>query len=158
MPELLRARRDIERRVLALTLIGNTSVWASDRWAALTTYGNANYDAMWAPCLLFELIAILGLLVFSVLLAVLFFQRRRSLPIVYVAFLIAGLGENIVEQVLLSLLPIASSDHSKVLEGLTRTAVGSVIWISYFLNSKRVKSTFVVDRVKHAPAEATAAA
>jgi transglutaminase-like putative cysteine protease len=118
--------------------------FATDVWTTLTTAGGTAYDALWAPILLYELAANLALLVFAVLLAVLFFQRRRSVPVIFVAFLIGAALVQGLDLWLASLIPMDSMKVTpKEMSELARSVVGAMIWSAYFLVSHRVKSTFV---------------
>lgn len=118
--------------------------YAADTWMRLTTVGQTAYHALWAPALLFELAANLGLLVFSVLLMILFFQRRSSVPRVYLAFMGGALIIGAMDQIVVGLIPAvehakSGTEWAKVM----RQALDLAIWGSYFMISRRVKSTFV---------------
>lgn len=121
--------------------------YAADSWAVLTTAGGAAYHPFWAPVLLFELAANIGLLVFSVVLAVLFFQKRRGTPRVYVAY---AAGSALIH--LLNLLFVRAMQEAGVeitardWGELSHGVLGALIWGSYFLFSRRVKATFVQER------------
>jgi len=138
---------------LLLTLAKSAHAWAADTWVALTTYGGAQYHVLWAPCLLFELVANLGLLVYAILLIVLFFQRRRTTPFFYVAFLAAMLTVQVIDHVFVYWLPMTSSDGAGAIQQIFGGAIGAMIWGAYFFNSQRVKSTFVEGRAKRVEAE-----
>lgn len=112
-----------------------------DTWTNLTSPGSDHYNALWAPTLLFELVANAGLLVFAITLGVLFFKRRRSTPIFYIAFFVAALGVQAVDLGLASIVSKAA-DLSKDVAGFTRNIFHALIWSAYFLQSTRVKSTF----------------
>ena len=125
-------------------IVEQVPAYAADNWMLLTTAGQASYHALWAPTLLFELAANLGLLVFSVLLAILFFQRRSNVPRVYVAFLGGALIIGVLDQMAAGLIPAV--DHAASGSGWTtvfRQVLALAIWGSYFTTSRRVKSTFV---------------
>ena len=118
--------------------------YAADTWMHLTTVGQTAYHALWAPTLLFELAVNLSLLVFSVLLMVLFFKRRSSVPRVYLAFLGGALIASVLDLMAADLIPAAkhaagSSEWVKVIGQASALA----IWGSYFMISRRVKATFV---------------
>lgn len=118
--------------------------YAADTWMHLTTVGQTAYHALWAPILLFELAANLGLLVFSVLLMILFFQRRSSVPRVFLAFQGGALIISVLDLMAAGLIPAAEhaasgSEWAKVI----RQALALAIWGSYFMISQRVKATFV---------------
>jgi hypothetical protein len=118
--------------------------YAADTWMQLTTVGQTAYHALWAPILLFELAANVGMLVFSVLLMILFFQRRSSVPRVFLAFQGGALIIGVLDLMVAGLIPAAehaasSSEWTKVI----RQALALAIWGSYFMISRRVKATFV---------------
>lgn len=125
-------------------LLNNLSLYAVDTWSALTTWGSAQYHAMWAPVLLFELASNVALVVFGLLLAVLFYQRRSSLPKVYIGFMSTMLALMVIDLALLQCLPEAAQAAGR--QGATTLAhslVWAVIWGRYFMVSQRVKATFV---------------
>lgn len=129
-----------------------------DTWSKLTTAGGAAYDALWAPLLLYELAANLALIVFSLVLMVLFFQKRRSIPMVYTGFLVASVLIHGTDLALAS--QVAAADMaltSKDVADLMRGSIGAAIWGAYFHVSKRVHSTFVNERKRPAPAVLTVA-
>lgn len=118
--------------------------FAADNWMLLTTVGQSSYHALWAPTLLFELAGNLGLLVFSVLLMILFFQRRSSVPRVFLAFQGGALIVIVLDNLVGGLIPAvehaaSGSEWAQVFQ----RALILVIWGSYFMTSRRVKSTFV---------------
>ena len=116
----------------------------SDTWTMLTTPDSAAYHPMWAPLLIFELIGNVGLLLFSVVVAVLFFQKRKLLPKVIIAFMLSSLTFVVADHFLANTIPfIANAADSELTIAIIRSAVTCIIWIPYFLLSKRVKGTFV---------------
>lgn len=118
--------------------------YAADNWMLLTTVGQTSYNSLWAPVLLFELAANLGLLVFSVLLMILFFQRRSSVPLVFLAFQGTALYIGILDQVVAGLIPAVEHEASgSGWAQVIRQTLALAIWGSYFMISRRVKSTFV---------------
>ena len=117
---------------------------ASDNWSRLTSFGSTDYHALWAPLLLFELGVNLAQLVAGILLIVLFFKRRSSTPRVYIAVLAASLLALVVDVFAATQVPGADATVSaKDITGILRTLVALSLWGTYFLVSKRVRSTFV---------------
>jgi hypothetical protein len=113
-------------------------------WHGLTDSTGAAYHPLWAPVLLFELAANIALAVASVLLIVLFFQRRRSFPRGLVALLVAQAVVNIVDLAGAGLLPSSEPGSSAGdVQLAVSTLASSVVWILYLLRSRRVKLTFV---------------
>lgn len=118
--------------------------YAADTWAQLTTVGSASYHALWAPLLLYELAVNLARLVLSILLLVMFFQKRRSVPMLYIAVLVFGFVTYSLDLGMARLVPAAAKQISTKDWGELLRGVGvAIIWGSYFLVSKRVKATFI---------------
>lgn len=121
--------------------------YAADNWARLTTAGSSAYHSMWAPVLLYELGANLAKIAFAILLALLFFKKRRSVPYVYIGFLGGSLLLQAADLVLAGVIPAAASSvGSKDWGELARAVVGFAIWGWYFMVSRRVKAIFVNGR------------
>ncbi len=118
--------------------------YAADTWMQLTTAGQPSYHAMWAPTLLFELTANLGLLVFSVLLLILFVKKRSSLPYVFVAFQVGALLVTVTDNLVANLIPAVKQTSAISNWAVAiKQGISLAIWGSYFMMSQRVKSTFV---------------
>lgn len=120
------------------------SAYSTDTWAALTTPGGQSYHPAWAPLLLGELGFNLAMIVFSLLLVIMFYQKRRIVPRFYISLAIAGILIQLVDLTAAEQMPITmDQDHSKDWKKLFRSVLQAMIWGSYFLVSKRVKSTFL---------------
>lgn len=135
------------------TLSGTLSAYEIEQWMWLTSHGSGGYHPLWAPTLLFSLAANLALLVFSLLLVVLFFQKRRSVPTIYVSFLAVSLIISGTDTWLASQVP-AGDVQAQDIRQLFRQTIALAIWGSYFMASKRVRSTFIRSsepRQKRAP-------
>lgn len=128
--------------VMMFGLYNISSALTPATWAALTTHGTEPYHPLWAPVLLFEVIGILGLMVFWGLVCVLFYQRRTSAPYWYIRMLIASVLYTALDSGLTALLPTATLE-TKDIAGLVRQALTAAIWIAYFMKSERVRATFV---------------
>jgi len=120
--------------------------YAADTWATLTTVGNTAYHPMWAPVLLFELSANLAQIVFSVLLAVLFVQKRRSAPYVFIGVMGGSAIIQAADLLLAGAVPAARDLAPKGWSELAVSVTSLAIWGAYFLVSRRVRATFVNGR------------
>lgn len=125
--------------------IGNLiQVFLNESWTILTTPGTTAYHPMWAPLIIFELLGNIAFLVFSIALAVLFFQKRSVLPKVITIFLLLNLAFIVVDFLLANSIPVvASQGNQGPLGEIVRSIIGCLIWVPYFQISKRVKGTFV---------------
>lgn len=113
-------------------------------WSALTTPGTEAYHPLWAPLLISELVTNVGFILFSVLVAVAFFQRRRIAPKLLMAFLLSNLIVVGADHFAANLIPaVASQRDPASARELARAGIACVIWLPYLLRSKRVKGTFV---------------
>ena len=124
------------------TLVESLDATSIDNWLRLTTAAGANYHAAWAPLLLMEIVANAGFLVFSVLMVLLFFLRRSSFPRLAIAYLIATVGFQFIDQWFASLMPDVDASFETIAE-LVAAAVGGTLWTLYLWRSRRVRSTFV---------------
>jgi transglutaminase-like putative cysteine protease len=112
------------------------------KWNLLTLPEAARYEPFWAPALLFEACAGVGLLVFSVLAFVLLFQKRWTFPKVMVGLLIAKLVVYLVDNALLWQIHTSTAPKEVFTRTLVQLLIACAIWVPYFLLSKRVKATF----------------
>jgi transglutaminase-like putative cysteine protease len=119
-------------------------VYAASTWAHLTTPGTGGYHAMWAPVLIFELVANVSLMVLGVLLALTFFRRKRLFPGLFVVLMIARLLASTADALLTTTIPAAAADSTTAMASSTvREWVVGIIWIAYMFRSRRVRNTFV---------------
>jgi transglutaminase-like putative cysteine protease len=115
-----------------------------DNWQTLTLPGGAAFHPLWAPYLLWALIGNLTLLVAAIFLPVLFFQRRRLFPKLYLGFLVFGVLVIGVDFLIARNIPDVKDDPSvSSPRELIRACSGLLIWGSYLLVSRRVKATFI---------------
>ena len=122
------------------------------QWNALATPGGDGYHALWVPLRLGQLVGSIGLLALSVLVLVLFFQRRRHAPLLFMLMLAASATLALLSLLLMAMIPGAlDAVTDQDWKDLARTLVACAIWIPYFVFSRRVRSTFVRARSTPAP-------
>jgi uncharacterized membrane protein len=128
-----------------VALRNNWSLFSSGNWYDLTNPAGARFNPLWAPYLLYVIIGNLTIIAASVLLTVMFFQRRRRFPVLYVIFLGIQATLLITDAVFNQELSIHGAESIKSdasLRSVAQAVVGAAIWIPYMLTSIRVKSTF----------------
>jgi hypothetical protein len=126
-------------------LIKSSHAYSSQNWRVYTDSANAEYNPLTAPLLLLELFTQLTLLFFGILLVVLFFQKRRTFPmlvIIYLSFqfiaitLDHGLAQTI------KVKGVITNTHPTAIQPVGQTLLPLIIWSLYLTRSKRVKLTF----------------
>lgn len=109
----------------------------------LTSPDSSSYHPLWGPLLMMELVGSICFLIFSVIVIVCFFARRKFLPTMAIVFIVlnlifVGVDYYLARAILMKTDPV----HTESLVNFIRTLVASAIWVCYFLYSKRVKRTF----------------
>ncbi|MBU2995545.1 DUF3857 domain-containing protein [Cellulophaga baltica] len=129
---------------MLIDLITETSYYNKNSWINFIDSGLENYNI---------LIGIYGLelfynylfLIFSILLIVLFYKRRTSIPQLMTIFYISNFLFILLDYIAFQFftdLTFTNAEISESYNEITRAFIGSVIWIPYFNISKRVKNTF----------------
>lgn len=119
-------------------------IFSKGYWEILTTPGSEAYHHLWAPLIIFEISGNILFILFDVFLIFLFFTKSYRFPLLYIIFLVSNLLFVVGDFFFADFIPIiaAESDPESLME-VARTIVAAMIWIPYFLVSKRVKNTFV---------------
>ncbi len=114
-------------------------------WNAVTDPQSAAYHPLWAPVIIFEVLANLALIFFTLLLSWLFFSRSKRVPALFVLWLALLAGTQIVDQLLTAQIPALAEQPTDpaVMRDLARSIISAAVWIPYFLKSVRVKNTFI---------------
>ncbi len=115
-----------------------------DSWANLTNRASETYHAFAAPLVIAELACNIGLLTLSIVLLLLFFKKRSSVPNFYIAFIWTSLLINALDLLaVLSIPSLAEAVTFKDWSSLSVSTVAAAVWSTYFKRSVRVRSTFV---------------
>ena len=99
---------------------------------------------MLAPLVIAELVGNICFFIFSLWLVVVFFQQRKYTPKLIILFLAANLifvGFDYFATTFIIIRP--ASINLDAMINLVRTTVAGLVWIPYFIFSKRVAGTFV---------------
>jgi hypothetical protein len=90
------------------------------------------------------LIVNVALLCFTVWLAVCFYKKQMRVPRFYIIWLFVSFGLQMMDIILVSLIPEAGNlSDPEFFKGLAKSVLALVIWVPYFLKSKRVENTFI---------------
>jgi hypothetical protein len=113
-------------------------------WHAVTTPGMPPYHPLFGPLIVGELVANAALLAWAVVLLYFFFAKRRAFPGAMIAFLIVRVGIQVADLLVARMIPAAAASIGPAVYGaLAAGGLVVVIWVPYFLKSRRVAATFV---------------
>jgi len=141
----------VARPFLAMFTVGSSVlpfIQNAGLWQHFTSPGGSFYSPLWLPVFLFEMTANTALIVFGLLAVILYFSRRRQFPSVMIAIMAAMAAVVLIDAAAIACIPKAGlpEDMQKELvRGQTETGraiITAMIWIPYFLISRRVRATF----------------
>jgi hypothetical protein len=115
-----------------------------ESWSALTSPTSPYYHSFLAPLVIAELVGNVCFFIFSICLVVFFFQQRRYAPKLIILFLAGNLifvGFDYFVATFIIIRP--SSLNMDATINIIRTTAAGMIWIPYFIFSKRVGRTFI---------------
>ncbi len=114
-------------------------------WQALTTAASPSYHALWGPLIVFEIIGNLAIITLSLVTLYFMFRKSKRTPAVAITWISVGFIVVIADFFLADLIPAIANMPTdfEVVKELIRSSFAVVIWIPYFLFSKRVKATFI---------------
>jgi hypothetical protein len=113
-------------------------------WAIINDPSFEQYHPAWGPLILFELFSSLGFLV-AIGFAFYFLARKsRRFPRLMIGYYIANAAVIVLDLVWAQMVPaVAAAENPDLARELGNAAGGVLIWVPYFLQSLRVKNTFV---------------
>jgi hypothetical protein len=131
-------------RISAFLMQDYLPMFQDGTWETLTTPGGEAYNVVWGPLLVFEIIGNLGFVGASLYLLVLFLNRSRLFPRVYIGYTVANLFFILGDAWLTSFALIDQPIFDEETMGeFLRALVVTLVWVPYMFKSKRVKNTFV---------------
>ena len=115
-----------------------------ENWSALTSPASSYYHSFLAPLVIAELVGNICFFIFSICLVVFFFQQRKYAPKLIILFLAGNLIFVGFDYFITTFIIIRSSSiDMDATINFVRTMVAGMVWIPYFIFSKRVGKTFV---------------
>ena len=119
-------------------------------WQFISNRDSEGFNALWSGLYVFEILINSFFVVYSAFLTILLIGRRTIFPNHYIAFRLINITMLIIHLVLsYQIDSIYFEFDNSAYNEITKTVIGSAIWIPYILLSKRVKSTFVVKTKKN---------
>ena len=120
-------------------------IFTNGTWQALTDVTSSSYHVLWGPLLVFEIVGNLSIIVASLVTLYFMFRKSRRTPALAITWLAIGFVVVVADFFFADMIPAVSdmpTDLESVKE-IARSSFGVLIWIPYFLFSKRVKATFI---------------
>ncbi len=128
--------------LLGATIWQNAAAYSATNWLELTTPTSERYHPLWAPVLIGELLANIGLLGFAIIVLILFIQRRRTFRRFFIATLWLSAVVVALDCAVVWQLPVDAALPEETFRESIRTSVNAVLWSLYALKSRRVNNTF----------------
>lgn len=112
-------------------------------WQAVTTPGTRAYHSLFGPLIVGELVVNAALLIWAGALLYLFFAKRRSFPVVMITFMITRVIVQAADLGVALVIPAtAARIGPAVYAALALAILVTLIWVPYFIRSRRVEATF----------------
>lgn len=131
-------------RIALMLVQEHAPIFADGTWQVLTSPSSDVYHPLWGPLILLEVGGnLLGILL-TLTTLVLLFKKSRYTPAMAIIWYLYALVFVVADFLLARQIPMIAEmpvDTESVRE-IARTVVAVVIWVPYFLVSKRVKATF----------------
>jgi hypothetical protein len=122
--------------------------FAPENWKILTSPVSPGYHWAWAPVMITEQVADIILLVLGIVLIILLFRKKKAFPKLIIGYYlldmiavvcgVLGIAAISAKQVEMPKL-FSPENCRQILHG----SIWAIIWIPYFIKSRRVKNTFV---------------
>ncbi|NLL18550.1 MAG: DUF2569 domain-containing protein [Clostridia bacterium] len=112
--------------------------------STLMTVGHPYFSPYWASVITAQATIQTLLLVFTCVTAYAFFKKKREakkyMIVLYVVLPLSTVIYNLIE----TIIPfIAAESSSKIYSDMISQGITSIIWVTYFMRSRRVNNTFV---------------
>lgn len=125
------------------------SIFSEGNWEVFTTPGSEAYHHLWAPFIIFDMSGKILFILFNIVLIFLFFAKSYRFPMLFIIFLVSNILFAVSDFFFKEFIPeVSAESNTELLFEVARTIVDAMIWIPYFLVSKRVKNTFVKPEFK----------
>jgi hypothetical protein len=125
-------------------------LFQSEMWTAFYTPGTIFHNSRWTPLILSLAFLQAAITILSAAAIVALFKKKRFVPALMVAIYVVGMAlvanDYVVARYFFPLIDPdwAVSLQSQSLNKLIGALLSAAIWIPYFMQSKRVKNTFVM--------------
>jgi transglutaminase-like putative cysteine protease len=113
-------------------------------WDSVTTPGLQTYHPMFAPVLIMELVINIAIIILSIITAIYFFRKMHQTRLFIIILLIASPSVLFFDSLMVNLAGLTAYNTNIFhTDEILRTSLFSLIWIFYFIRSRRVRVTFI---------------
>lgn len=117
---------------------------SSETWTLFTSKESEYYHSLLGPLIVYEFTCQVVSIIFIIYILVNFYSKKRIVPTLMIIFYAGSLVLGWVDYILIQNIPlIKEMDDGSSARDLFRSILTCLIWIPYFLKSRRVKNTFV---------------
>tara|TARA_R110002050_G_scaffold204522_1_gene340011 strand:- start:8941 stop:11475 length:2535 start_codon:yes stop_codon:yes gene_type:complete len=125
---------------LLYDLFSENSYYNDNSWIGLQESGETS--SLYSFVFGFELVYNYLFLIFSILLVILFYQRKTSIPRLMTIFYASNFTFLVLDSAIYELFFKPSTENIEAYGDIFKALIGAAIWIPYFNISQRVKDTF----------------
>lgn len=118
-------------------------IFTNGSWRYLTDSSSPDYNALIPPAIIIEMLINTGLAITTIVLIVLFFQKSKLFPKLYIGVRIFVPIFLLVDSIAINaIMKEATLLSGEQVKELFYTIIPAAIWIPYMIKSRRVKATF----------------
>jgi hypothetical protein len=119
-------------------------IFSDGTWEVLTDPSSDVYHHLWAPLIVFEVTGNVIVLLLGLIALYFFLRRSRHTPRASIAWLVVSLVFVVSDFFLADLIPLVAEQGTDLdtVKEVVKSVASAVIWVPYFLFSKRVRETF----------------
>jgi hypothetical protein len=134
---------------VAVTLSDSMNLYKPEVWHTITTYGSEAYHPLFGTWIIYETALNIFVIIFTICLLILMFRKSRFFPKLMIFYFVSavflqGIDYYLSYRVLTDLPKVSEAlGVYPSIDLVMRALVQSVVWVSYFIKSKRVKATFL---------------
>jgi len=122
-------------------------VLRSGTLAQLMSPASEAYHPLWAPLIVFEIVANVISILLAIATLVLLLKRSRHVRWVAIVWLLGSLLLVVGDYAFAQQIPLVAAQplDADTVREIVRSVIGALIWVPYFLVSKRVRATCTSD-------------
>lgn len=118
-------------------------MYINGTYKVFTTPGSEVYNSLWLPYFVFETLGNTIFAIFIIVVLILFLKKKKVVPYLMIALVALNFILIVIDYSFMQFIPYFNTDNDFNLVIVIFRFLASLIWGTYFMQSKRVKSTFI---------------